>query len=54
MNRHADCLLRTDEDHKLFAPGDSGVKQVPLEHEIMLRVKRDDHTGELGTLTLVD
>ena len=46
--------LLTDQDNQPGAASDPRVKQVPLQHGVMLGQDRDDNGGVLGTLRLVD
>ena len=45
LHRDGDSLFLADEYHQSFAPGDAGVKQVPLQHSVVLGQNGDDEAG---------
>ena len=53
-NRDRDGLLLGHKDHEPLAASDAGIKEVSLQHGIMLGQDRDDHGWILRTLALVD
>src|SRR3972149_2198216 len=54
MHCNANRLARADENTQLFSPCDGGVKQVALEHQVVLSEQRHDDGGELRSLGFVD
>jgi hypothetical protein len=54
LHRDGDSPFLADEYHQSFAPGDAGVKQVPLQHGVVLGQNGDDDGGVFGALTFVN
>ena len=50
LDGQSEGLFCTHQHDEFLSPGDSRIQQVPLKHQIMLRVKRDDDAGEFGAL----
>jgi hypothetical protein len=54
LDRDSERLSLPDEHHQALAARHSRVNQIPLQHRVVLRRQRDDHSRVFRTLTLVD
>ena len=48
------AFFLADQDDEALLAGDAGVKEIALQHRVVLREDRNDHSGILGPLALVD
>ena len=54
LHRDGDSLLLSDQHDQPLAAGDAGIKQVPLQHGVMLGEDGDHDCRIFGALTLVN
>src|SRR5262245_48076175 len=52
--RDGNGLLLSDQHHQPLAPSDARIKEVPLQHGVMLRHDRNNHRRILRTLALMN
>ena len=48
------CPRLSHDDDEIPSPRYGRVQEVPLQHDVMLRVERNDHAGILAALRFVD
>ena len=51
--RNGQRLWLANEHHQLLAPGDASVKQIALQHQVVLCRQRDDHSWILRALAFM-
>ena len=53
LHRHPDRPAAADQNQQLLRPGHGGVKQIPLQHHVMLGQERQHDDREFAALRLV-